>query len=68
MTLILKTLLLLLLLYILVNLALAGIAMIRGGRSMSHYLGRRVGVSALVLLIVLIAAALGYLPLNPRPY
>ncbi|WP_298440663.1 DUF2909 domain-containing protein [uncultured Ferrimonas sp.] len=68
MVIVIKTVLVLILLYILGNLAMAGVAMIRGKRSMTHYLGRRVGFSAIVLLIVLVAMAMGWLPLNPRPY
>ncbi|MBY5994038.1 DUF2909 family protein [Ferrimonas balearica] len=64
-----KTLIVLLLLYILFSLARAGLAMIRGGEtSMTHYLGRRVGLSALVLVLLVIALAAGWLPVNPRPY
>lgn len=64
-----KTLIVLLLLFILFSLARAGLAMIRGGdRSMTHYLGRRVALSALVLLLLIVAMATGWLPVNPRPY
>lgn len=63
-----KVLLVLLLLYILVNLALAGRAMVNSNQPMSRYLGRRVGFSVVVLLIIVVAAGLGWLPLNPRPY
>ncbi|QIZ78390.1 DUF2909 domain-containing protein [Ferrimonas lipolytica] len=65
---IIKTALVLILLYILVNLALAGVAMVRDKQSMTQYLGRRVGFSALVLVIIILSMAMGWLPMNPRPY
>ncbi|GAA4894758.1 DUF2909 family protein [Ferrimonas pelagia] len=68
-----KTVIVLLLLYILFNLIWAGISMIRHGnsteqRSMTHYLGRRVGLSALILLLLIVALLSGLMPVNPRPY
>ncbi len=64
-----KTLIVLLLLYILFSLGRAGVAMVKGGdRPMTHYLGRRVGLSALVLLLLVVALLSGLLPVNPRPY
>ncbi|EGQ7832186.1 DUF2909 domain-containing protein [Vibrio vulnificus] len=35
---------------------------------MSHYLGRRVRLSALVVLFLLIALTTGWVEPNPRPY
>ncbi|WP_347813159.1 DUF2909 domain-containing protein [Idiomarina aquatica] len=35
---------------------------------MTRYLGKRVGIAALVLLMLIIAASSGFMPLNPRPY
>ncbi|SHI02874.1 DUF2909 family protein [Ferrimonas marina] len=63
-----KGIIVLLLLYILFNLVWAGVAMIRGKRPMTHYLGRRVAFSALVMLLLLVALGAGVLPMNPRPY
>ncbi|MBY5923552.1 DUF2909 family protein [Ferrimonas balearica] len=64
-----KTLIVLLLLYILFSLARAGLAMIRGGEhSMTQHLGRRVALSALLLLLLIVAMVAGWLPVNPRPY
>ena len=63
----------LILLYILFNLARAGIAMVKNGDkpdapSMTHFLGRRVGLSVLVLVLLILAIASGLVPVNPRPY
>ncbi len=69
-----KLLLVLLLLFIVVNLGLALFKMVRtqsnqnSGKSMSHYLGRRVLLSAAVVLLLLIALGLGWITPNPRPY
>ncbi len=68
-----KTAIVLLLLYILFNLGRAGLAMLRADRkadspSMTRYLGRRVGLSALVLILLILAIASGLVPVNPRPY
>lgn len=60
-----------LLLFIIVNLVLAGRAMLKtqpSGEPMSRYLGRRVLYSVLVLLIIFVAIALGLIETNPRPY
>ncbi len=60
-----------LLLFIVINLVRAGLVMLRQpqpGIPMSRYLGRRVMLSALVLLLIFIAQALGLLEANPRPY
>nr|WP_085627102.1 DUF2909 family protein [Vibrio parahaemolyticus] len=37
-------------------------------KPMSHYLGRRVMFSALVVILLLIALSSGWLAPNPRPY
>ena len=60
-----------LLLFIVVNLFRAGLVMVRQpqpGVKMSHYLGRRVLFSAIVLILIFIAQALGLIEPNPRPY
>ncbi|HFT1738489.1 TPA: DUF2909 domain-containing protein [Vibrio vulnificus] len=68
-----KLILVLLLLFIVANLGLALFHMVRAdsspnGKSMSHYLGRRVMLSALVVLFLLIALTTGWVEPNPRPY
>lgn len=66
-----KIILLLLLLFTLVNLFRALFAMLRNDPtkpSMSHFLGRRVGLSVLAIIIVLVLMATGVLQPNPRPY
>lgn len=60
-----------LLLYMVFNLFRALFVMLRNDPNkppMTRYLGKRVGVAALVLIILIIAASSGLLPLNPRPY
>lgn len=60
-----------LLLFIIVNLVRAGLVMLNPDKpevKMSRYLGRRVMFSALVLLVIFLAQALGWLEPNPRPY
>lgn len=60
-----------LLLFIIVNLVLAGRAMLKAqpsGEPMSRYLGRRVLYSVVVLLFIFVAIALGLIETNPRPY
>ena len=60
-----------LLLFIIVNLARAGLVMVRQPQpevKMSRYLGRRVMYSAIVLLLIFLAQALGLIDSNPRPY
>ncbi|GAA5192929.1 DUF2909 family protein [Ferrimonas gelatinilytica] len=68
-----KSAIVLLLLYILFNLGRAGVAMLRADQKadrppMTRYLGRRVGLSALVLVLLILAIASGLVPVNPRPY
>ncbi|EGR0198000.1 DUF2909 domain-containing protein [Vibrio alginolyticus] len=71
-----KLTLVLLLLFIIFNLAKALIEMVREDpdnpkkrdKPMSHYLGRRVMFSALVVVLLLIALSSGWLAPNPRPY
>nr|WP_233749479.1 DUF2909 family protein [Ferrimonas balearica] len=64
-----KTVIVLLLLFILFSLGRAGFAMIRGEEGgMTRHLGRRVGLSALVLVLLVVAMVAGWLPVNPRPY
>ena len=60
-----------LLLFIVINLFRAGVAMLRQQDStlpMSHFLGRRVLYSAVILVLILVAMALGLITPNPRPY
>lgn len=60
-----------LLLFIIINLVRAGLAMLKQDQSnvkMSRFIGRRVVLSALVLLLIFIAQAMGLIEPNPRPY
>nr|WP_133540482.1 DUF2909 domain-containing protein [Idiomarina aquatica] len=60
-----------LLLYMVFNLFRALFVMLRNDPNkppMTRYLGKRVGIAALVLLMLIIAASSGFMPLNPRPY
>jgi hypothetical protein len=60
-----------LLLFIIANLVRAGIVMLKPaqpGAKMSRFLGRRVMLSAVVLLIILLAQALGLIATNPTPF
>lgn len=60
-----------LLLFIIINLVRAGLVMLNPDKpeaKMSRYLGRRVMFSAVVLLLIFIAQALGLIEPNPRPY
>lgn len=66
-----KIIIALLLLFILVNLFRAGLAMLRQQDStlpMSHFLGKRVLYSAIALALILVAIAAGLITPNPRPY
>lgn len=65
-----KLVLVLLLLFILFNLARALFVMVKGESNvpMSQYLGRRVIFSALVVLLLLAALATGVVTPNPTPY
>ncbi|CAM4225075.1 DUF2909 domain-containing protein [Shewanella denitrificans] len=65
-----KITLVLLLVFIIFNLAKALIIMVKGEQTqpMSHYLGRRVLLSVLVVLLLLVALGLGIVEPNPRPY
>ncbi|MGS0537230.1 DUF2909 domain-containing protein [Pseudoalteromonas sp. SaAl2] len=65
---IIKIIIVLLLLFILFNLFRALFIMVSGrdsGRPMSHYLGRRVMFSVIVLIVVIAALKLGYISLMP---
>ncbi|MDX1676344.1 DUF2909 domain-containing protein [Arsukibacterium sp.] len=67
----LKLIIIALLLFIVFNLFRAGIVMLRNDpeqKQMSRFLGRRVFYSVLVLLLLLLAVALGWVTPNPRPY
>ncbi|WP_356948211.1 DUF2909 domain-containing protein [Pseudoalteromonas sp. APC 4017] len=67
---IIKIIIVLLLLFILFNLFRALFIMVSGrdnGRPMSHYLGRRVMFSVIVLIIVIAALKLGYIYPNANP-
>ncbi|QXO15583.1 DUF2909 family protein [Vibrio ostreae] len=69
-----KIILVLLLLFIIVNLARALIQMVRepdegeNQRPMSHYLGRRLLLSACVVLLLVLALLSGWLHPNASPY
>lgn len=65
-----KIVLVLLLLFVLFNLGRALFIMLKndGKQSMSQFLGRRVWVSALIILVLLIALGSGLITPNPRPY
>ncbi|MBB1341917.1 DUF2909 domain-containing protein [Pseudoalteromonas sp. SG43-7] len=67
---IIKIIIVLLLLFILFNLFRALFIMVSGktdGRPMSHYLGRRVLFSVIVLVIVIAALKLGFIHSNSSP-
>ncbi|MFY8326687.1 DUF2909 family protein [Pseudoalteromonas sp. ZZD1] len=67
---IIKIIIVLLLLFILINLFRALFIMVSGrdnGRPMSHYLGRRVMFSVIVLVVVIAAFKLGYIYPNANP-
>ena len=67
---IIKIIIVLLLLFILFNLFRALFIMVSGrdsGRPMSHYLGRRVMFSVIVLIVVIAALKLGYISPNANP-
>lgn len=67
----LKLVIIALLLFIVFNLFRAGFMMLRNDpeqKQMSRFLGRRVFYSVLVLLIIMLAMALGWITPNPRPY
>ncbi|RUO63014.1 DUF2909 domain-containing protein [Pseudidiomarina insulisalsae] len=66
-----KIILVLLMFYMVFNLAQALIAMLRNDPTkppMTRYLGRRVGASALAIAIIVILLLSGVLEPNPRPY
>ncbi|MGQ4276775.1 DUF2909 domain-containing protein [Pseudidiomarina sp. E22-M8] len=66
-----KVILVLLMLFMVFNLMRALLAMLRDDPtkpSMTRFLGRRVGASALAILIILVLLATGVLEPNPRPY
>ncbi|WP_232819902.1 DUF2909 family protein [Aliidiomarina celeris] len=68
---ILKVLLVALLLYVITNLFRGLFAVLRneeGRPSMSHYIGKRVLFSVLVILLIIIALSTGVIEPNPRPY
>lgn len=65
-----KIIITLLLLYIVFNLFRALFVMMstkQHSRPMSHYLGRRVFFSAMVLIIIIAALKLGFIHTNPSP-
>jgi len=66
-----KILLVGLLLFMIVNLFLAMRVMLKNdpdGQPMSKYIGRRVLVSTVIFIIILVAVATGLIEPNPRPY
>lgn len=67
----LKIIIIALLLFIVFNLIRAGVAMLRQPDpevKMSRFLGKRVLFSAIILVIIFVAIALGLIEQNPRPY
>ncbi|MCL9780244.1 DUF2909 domain-containing protein [Vibrio sp. S4M6] len=75
MVLVFKIALVFMLLFIVFNLAKAMVQMVKepsndteSVKPMSHYLGRRVLLSAIVVLMLIIALTSGWLEPNPRPY
>jgi len=67
----LKLVIIALLLFIVFNLFRAGFIMLRNDpeqKQMSRFLGRRIFYSVLVLLLIMLAMALGWITPNPRPY
>ncbi|MDR9828848.1 DUF2909 family protein [Vibrio sp. FNV 38] len=68
-----KTALVILLLFIILNLAFALIQLVRQNdqpdkqKPMSHYLGRRVFFSALVVILLILALTSGVITPNPTP-
>ncbi|RTR38166.1 DUF2909 domain-containing protein [Shewanella canadensis] len=65
-----KLVLVLLLLFIVFNLARALFLLVKGDSEtpMSHFLGRRIIFSLLVVVLILIALGSGVINPNPRPY
>ncbi|MCM2680915.1 DUF2909 family protein [Echinimonas agarilytica] len=65
-----KLIIVLLLLTVLVNLALALKTMIKPSpnKSMSQYIGRRLMFSAAIVVAIVVLAIFGGLGFNPRPY
>ncbi|WP_163134021.1 DUF2909 family protein [Agarivorans sp. Alg241-V36] len=58
-----------LILFVVVNMLFALRVMLKGGeKPMTHYLGKRLIFSVLLILLVLLAMALGIIQPNPRPY
>ncbi|WP_416375469.1 DUF2909 family protein [Shewanella sp. XMDDZSB0408] len=62
--------LVLLLIFILFNLARALFIMVKGDskQSMAPFLGKRVLLSAIAIMVLLAAIAMGFITPNPRPY
>lgn len=70
-SLILKVLLVALLIYVIANLFRGLFAVLRPGEgkpSMSHYIGKRVLFSAIIIILILLALSTGIVEPNPRPY
>ena len=65
-----KIVLVLLLLFIMFNLVRALFILVKGDSEtpVSHFLGRRVIFSVLVVLFILVALGTGVITPNPRPY
>ncbi|MBW3695582.1 DUF2909 domain-containing protein [Vibrio sp. T187] len=70
-SLIFKIALVLFLLFIMLNLAKALFHIVKGeedSKPISHYLGRRVLISAIVVVLLFIALLSGWIQPNPRPF
>ncbi|QIA65980.1 DUF2909 family protein [Vibrio astriarenae] len=69
-----KTALVILLLFIILNLAFALVQLVRQSedteqqKPMSHYLGRRVMYSAMVVILLILALTSGLIEPNPTPH
>ncbi|GAA0343297.1 DUF2909 family protein [Bowmanella denitrificans] len=67
----LKILIVCLLIFMVFNLFRAMKIMLKGdsgGTSMTKFIGRRVLTSAIIILLLIIAVAMGWITPNPRPY
>ncbi len=63
-----KIVLICMLLFVILNLAMALVRMLRGETQISAPLGRRLYLSAAIILLLLLLLASGGWQLNPRPF